>query len=1171
MARRSVWCGLLLSIAGFAAPALAQTTTYYMHGENSSEFCCRQLKTNPPDSASLTHLSADLKNQPPQTGSLRSFITNPGVPGVAGTIPSGSVFTATLWMRKTSAFGVVLPRAEFALNAFPNSTPIPICTATGTAGPAPIPDQKLTTTINPYTFSCQTTSAITVTSTDKVYVSAGFDMTTGPLNKSMKVEFRWEGTGPVYDSRIVATNAVPPVPSISNLNPTSGPVNSSVVITGTNFGSQGTVKFNGTTAATSNWNVNNTITATVPAGATTGPVVVTVNGISSIENPPFTVVPPPTLSSLTPPTAHFTDDVVIAGNNFLSAQGTSTVKFNGTTAVVVNWSNTSITAKVPVGVSAGNVVVTVWNQASNGLPFTIIPPPTLKLTNPSTGQTGATTTVVGSNFGATQGSNTIAFNGTIASPASWSNTVITTPVPAGATTGNVVVTVSNQPSNGLPFTVLVPGSMSGTITRVTGGTAISGATIQAVLSGVIKGSATSAVDGTYSIAGLDPGSYDVRAFASGFSSELRQQIAVTSSTSATVNVPMYVPGSASGKVTQVDGITPIVGAAVSVYVGPSQKGTTNTNGTGDYLISGLRPGSYTVQAANVGYQTNDQNAVVVESAAVTTNFSLSGAPAGPVAYAYDELGRLVQVTDPSGESAIYRYDAVGNIVAIERPGSVALAISSFTPANGPVGTSVTIYGSGFNSAPASNTVTFNGTAATVETASPTQIVVNVPAGATTGPIAVTNTGTAGSATTSTNFTVASMGAPTITSFTPPSAASPTALEIEGTGFDIVAANNAAKLNATFLSLTNATATHLSTTVPPNATSGPIRVSTVYGASVSATDFWVPPPAHTPAQLEFKARMNGFGEGNSVTATIGTASNVGLILFDGVPGQRVTVKMTAGTSGNTLVKVIAPNSATMAETLTVSGAAFIDVLALGTTGSYTVFLDPPDTSTGNLTVTVYDVPGDVTGTITPGGSPLPVAISTPGQKAAITFTATAGQRISLAMSGFGTLGNCTVVTIKKPNQTVQASTSCLTTTGAFIDRQDLAAAGTYTIAIDPGGAMTGTTNLTLYDVPADITGPVEINGAALPVPITAPGQNASVTFAGSSGQSISVPVTQPTLTTCSTITLLRQDNTTVVASTFSCGGSISLPSTSLPATETYNVRLDPNGTATGNFTVRVASP
>src|SRR5207253_2713441 len=69
-------------------------------------------------------------------------------------------------------------------------------------------------------------------------------------------------------------------PAITSLNPTTGPVGTAVTITGTNFGTTGTVTFNGTTASTTSWSATS-IVASVPSGATTGNVVVTVGGVAS--------------------------------------------------------------------------------------------------------------------------------------------------------------------------------------------------------------------------------------------------------------------------------------------------------------------------------------------------------------------------------------------------------------------------------------------------------------------------------------------------------------------------------------------------------------------------------------------------------------------------------------------------------------------------------------------------------------------------------------------------------------------------------------------------------------------------------------------------------------------------------------------------------------------------
>lgn len=81
-------------------------------------------------------------------------------------------------------------------------------------------------------------------------------------------------------------------PSITSISPSSDVVETSVTITGSNFGAiQGTsaITFSGTEAAVSSWS-NTQIIATVPPAATTGPVVTTVNGISSNRNKIFTLL-----------------------------------------------------------------------------------------------------------------------------------------------------------------------------------------------------------------------------------------------------------------------------------------------------------------------------------------------------------------------------------------------------------------------------------------------------------------------------------------------------------------------------------------------------------------------------------------------------------------------------------------------------------------------------------------------------------------------------------------------------------------------------------------------------------------------------------------------------------------------------------------------------------------
>lgn len=135
--------------------------------------------------------------------------------------------------------------------------------------------------------------------------------------------------------------------------------------------------------------------------------------------------------------------------------------------------------------------------------------------------------------------------------------------------------------------------------------------------------------------------------------------------------------------------------------------------------------------------------------------------AGPLAaqsqiqYVYDALGRLSAVVDQAGNGAVYTYDAVGNLLSVQRfdpaslPGPVGITFLAFDA--GKVGSTIQIFGKGFSLTPGQNTVSFNGVTATVTAATAFSLTVTVPGGATTGPITVTTP--SGSGTSPTAFRV----------------------------------------------------------------------------------------------------------------------------------------------------------------------------------------------------------------------------------------------------------------------------------------------------------------------------------------------------------------------------------------------------------------------------------
>lgn len=199
---------------------------------------------------------------------------------------------------------------------------------------------------------------------------------------------------------------------------------------------------------------------------------------------------PPTITSLSPTSGIVGTTVTITGTNFGTSQGTSTVKFNGTSATpcATCWSATSITVAVPSNATTGNVVVTVGGVASNGVNFTVTP--SITSLSPTSGPVGTSVTITGTTFGSTQGTSTVTFNGTSATPCSscWSATSIVVPVPSAALTGNVVVTVGGLASNGVKFSVLPvigdfnPKSASaGAVIALTGTTLTSAGSAQVIL------------------------------------------------------------------------------------------------------------------------------------------------------------------------------------------------------------------------------------------------------------------------------------------------------------------------------------------------------------------------------------------------------------------------------------------------------------------------------------------------------------------------------------------------------------------------------------------------------------------------------------------------------------------------------------------------------------------
>ena len=154
------------------------------------------------------------------------------------------------------------------------------------------------------------------------------------------------------------SGTVPAPPTVSGFTPTSGPVGSSVTITGSGFTGATSVTFNGTSTAFT-FNSDTQVTATVPSGATNGPIAVTTPNGTGTSSTSFTVTtsnPAPSISSISPTSGPVGTIVTITGSNL---GGATSVRFGGgVTTTPLTSSATQVTATVPNGARNGQIQVT---------------------------------------------------------------------------------------------------------------------------------------------------------------------------------------------------------------------------------------------------------------------------------------------------------------------------------------------------------------------------------------------------------------------------------------------------------------------------------------------------------------------------------------------------------------------------------------------------------------------------------------------------------------------------------------------------------------------------------------------------------------------------------------------------------------------------------------------
>ena len=309
----------------------------------------------------------------------------------------------------------------------------------------------------------------------------------------------------------------------------------------------------------------------------------------------------------------------------------------------------------------------------------------------------------------------------------------------------------------------------------------------------------------------------------------------------------------------------------------------------------------------------------------------------------------------------------------------------------------------------------------------------------------------------------------------------------------------------------------------------------------------------------------------VTKTLTTtAGSDALASFTELAGHTITVQVGAASFGAMTVTIIGPDGAKLLLPASLpAGGGTLKPQATWLDGEYTVRVHPVGKGAGTVPITITDPnpPADTGATITPDGTPTVTSLTTAGATAAYTFQGTAGGRVSMRITA-DTISS-TTVQILRPDGKNLASLANVTTAGAYVNAKPLPLTGTYTLVIDPNGNATGSLTAQVWNLPPDVTGTLVVNDPGQVISLASPGQNASLTFAGTAGTAVTLRLTADSIPGAA-FTILKPDSSVLAGpKSFGLAGG-KLPVT-LPVNGTYTVVIDPATYHAGALTVQLTSP
>jgi YD repeat-containing protein len=514
---------------------------------------------------------------------------------------------------------------------------------------------------------------------------------------------------------------------------------------------------------------------------------------------------------------------------------------------------------------------------------------------------------------------------------------------------------------------------------------------------------------------------------------------------------------------------------------------------------------------------------------------------------------------------------------------VPVSITSFSPSSGVAGTVLTVNGGGFDPTPANNTVLINGIPATVSSATATQLQVTVPAGATPGHVSVN--APLGAAVSTGDFFVPAPG------YTLGQISQVATLVPGGTG-QVYPINPPSSV-AVFL-FDGTAGQRMGVAITNLDTFGQYAVYAPDGSTFSSnvglddnTSVALPPLTQTGTYAWY---FTPTSTPTSVTLTLVT-DIVGLLPTDGtptstslVPGQNATYTFN-GTAGQTYSLTLMPlteppGGAVFPYIYNPDGSGLVNCpfflypynntnycdFTVGTTGTYTVRLIPTYTF-GAYSFGTYVVQ-DFSAALT-AGTPGPTVGETlvPEQHGLLNFTATANQTFAVYVSNVSVSPGSDLanVAVSGPSGFYQQQHWLGQNQGTnFTFNLQSLPAGNYLVTTIPN--YNGATISMQAALANGATGTVTTGGTPTLVQTYVPGQNAYFTFNGTTGQNLTLVLSQlaltPTSVNSASVSVNNPDGSFYTSGTCYTSSSpgCSLGLGSLPQTGTYTVTVNPDGQA-----------